>query len=57
MEARTPWAQLYTAEHLGRPGVAVEPMTCPPNAFNTGRDLLALQVGQTHDFGVLLREE
>lgn len=57
MEARAPWAQLYTAEHLGRPGVAVEPMTCPPNAFNTGRDLLALQVGQTHDFGVLLREE
>lgn len=29
-----PWVQLYSGEILGRTSVAVEPMTCPPNAFN-----------------------
>ena len=32
-----PWVQLYTAERLDRVGLAVEPMTCEPDAFN--RDL------------------
>lgn len=29
------WVQIYTADDAGRVGVAVEPMTCAPNAFNT----------------------
>jgi hypothetical protein len=29
-------------------GVAVEPMSCPPNAFNSGTDVVALVPGQTH---------
>lgn len=29
-----PWLQIYSGEILGRTSVAVEPMTCPPNAFN-----------------------
>ena len=44
----TPWMQLYTAEALDRAGLAVEPMTCPPNAFATGTDLVVLQPGDTH---------
>lgn len=45
-----PWVQVYTAdnEDLRRRGVAVEPMTCPPNAFNTGEDLSVLQPDESH---------
>ena len=57
MSAEAPWVQIYTAEHLGRRGVAVEPMTCPPDAFNSGRDLVELQAGQSHSFAYSLREE
>ncbi len=57
MSAEAPWVQVYTAEHLGRRGVAVEPMTCPPDAFNSGRDLVELAVGRTHSFSYALREE
>ena len=46
-----------TPEHLGRRGVAVEPMTCPPDAFNTGTDLFRLAVGQSHVFSYRLHEE
>ncbi|GAA5166208.1 aldose-1-epimerase [Ornithinimicrobium tianjinense] len=28
------WVQLYTGDRIGRRGAAVEPMTCPPDAFN-----------------------
>lgn len=43
-----PWLQIFTAEPQDRRGVAVEPMTCPPNAFNTGQDLVVLAPGMTH---------
>ena len=52
-----PWVHLYTAEHLLRRGVAVEPMTCPPNAFSTGQDLVALEIGQSHALSYFLRED
>ena len=42
MISDTPWAQVYTGETINRAGVAVEPMTCPPNAFNSGQELLQL---------------
>ena len=42
------WLQVYSADYIGRVGVAVEPMSCPPNAFNTGTDVVALGTGQTH---------
>ncbi|MDQ0867054.1 aldose 1-epimerase family protein [Arthrobacter globiformis] len=48
-----PWVQLHTADHeipeRHRIGLAVEPMTCPPNAFNTGEDLVTLPPGTTHN--------
>ena len=49
--------QVYSGEHLDRRGVAVEPMTCPPDAFNTGVDLITLVPGATHVFTWSLREE
>jgi aldose 1-epimerase len=48
-----PWVQLHTADHeipeRHRIGLAVEPMTCPPNAFNSGDNLTVLLPGTTHN--------
>ncbi|GAA3568321.1 aldose 1-epimerase family protein [Kribbella ginsengisoli] len=44
----TKWMQLYTANAIGRVGLAVEPMTCPPDAFITGTDLVVLEPGDEH---------
>ncbi|MEU8223867.1 aldose 1-epimerase family protein [Kribbella sp. NPDC048915] len=44
----TPWMQLFTGEAVGRTALAVEPMTCPPDAFRTGQDLVVLQPGEAH---------
>jgi aldose 1-epimerase len=52
------WLQVFTGDPLGpdlrRKALAVEPMTCPPNAFVTGDDLLVLQPGEaiTHTWGL-----
>ena len=41
--------QVHTADQpvaaFDRIGLAVEPMTCPPDAFNSGTDLITLQPG------------
>ncbi|MGQ4549491.1 aldose 1-epimerase family protein [Dermabacteraceae bacterium P13077] len=46
------WVQIYTGDRpepeLNRLGLAVEPMTCPPDAFNSGMDLIRLAPGQAH---------
>lgn len=44
-----PWAQVCTGTGLGHRGLAVEPMTCPPDAFNSGTDLVVLQPGDKHE--------
>jgi aldose 1-epimerase len=43
------YVQLFTGDHpdVERRGFAVEPMTCPPNAFNTGEGLIILEPGAT----------
>jgi len=52
------WLQVFTGDSLGpdrrRKAVAIEPMTCPPNAFVTGEDLVILEPGQavTHTWGI-----
>lgn len=43
-----PWLQIYSGEKLNRQGLAVEPMSCPPNAFNSGIDLMLLEPEQQH---------
>ncbi|WP_089211822.1 aldose 1-epimerase family protein [Streptosporangium subroseum] len=52
------WLQLYTGDTLPdgyrRRGLAVEPMSCPPNAFRTGEDVIRLAPGDrvAHRWGI-----
>jgi aldose 1-epimerase len=45
------WWQVFTGDTLPparyRQSVAIEPMTCPPDAFRSGRDLIVIEPGQT----------
>ncbi len=56
------WLQVFTGDGLEpsrrRRAIAVEPMTCPPNSFATGTDLLTLQPGEsvTHAWGIQVRQ-
>jgi aldose 1-epimerase len=47
-----PWVQVHTGDRpepeLNRTGLALEPMTCPPDAFRTGTDVIVLQPGEEH---------
>jgi aldose 1-epimerase len=50
VDATYPYLMLFTGDTLpggGRRSIAVEPMTCPPNAFRTGRSLITLEPGQS----------
>ena len=46
------WIQVFTGDTLppakARRGLAVEPMTCGPDAFNTGEGLVVLEPGDGH---------
>ena len=45
-----PYLMLFTGDPLpdvDRRSLAVEPMTCPPNAFGSGQDLVRLEPGQS----------
>ncbi|XVQ13744.1 aldose 1-epimerase family protein [Spirillospora sp. CA-255316] len=48
-DAAHPWLEVYTADHAPgdrrRRGLGAEPMTCPPNAFATGIDVIHLEPG------------
>jgi len=52
------WLQVFTGDPLGtdqrRRALAIEPMTCPPNAFVTGTDLLTLppDASVSHQWGL-----
>jgi aldose 1-epimerase len=48
LRSDTAWLQLYTGNAIGRVGLAVEPMTCPPDSFVTGEDLVVLEPGDDH---------
>jgi galactose mutarotase-like enzyme len=47
MDSSYRYVQVYTGDTLAperrRRGLAIEPMTCPPNAFRTSTDLIVLQ--------------
>jgi aldose 1-epimerase len=48
VDAALPWVQVYRpAPSLGVHAVAIEPMTCRPNAFNTSPDEVRQDVGST----------
>ena len=45
------YLMVYTGDQVGEPqrrrtAVAIEPMTCPPEAFRTGVDLIELEPGK-----------
>jgi aldose 1-epimerase len=45
-----PYVQLFTGDPIpdvNRRGIAVEPMTCPPNAFRSGEAVVVLGPGET----------
>ncbi len=60
-DATVRWWQLFTGDSLPeqwrRAAVALEPMTCGPNALNTGEDLVVLEPddGHTMTWGLTLR--
>jgi aldose 1-epimerase len=44
-----PYLMVFTGDlpEVGRGGLAVEPMSCPPNAFRSGEALVVLEPGET----------
>ena len=53
-----PWLQLCIPDvhnpAMTRQSLAVEPMTCPPDAFNSGTDLITLPPGGEHTFALTI---
>jgi aldose 1-epimerase len=51
-DRKCPWLQVHTADKQApipsRLGLAVEPMTCPPDAFNSGVDVIRLEPAASH---------
>ena len=47
-DAAWPWLQVFTGDlpDIGRRGLAIEPMTCPPQAFATGEGVIRLEPGE-----------
>jgi len=53
MDTAHRYTMLYSGDTLADPtrrrrGLAIEPMTCAPDAFNSGAGLIVLQPGETH---------
>jgi aldose 1-epimerase len=51
MDGSCRWLQAFSGDNLGRQArkaIALEPMTCPPNAFVSGLDLVVLEPGVEH---------
>jgi aldose 1-epimerase len=52
VDSSFPWIEIFTGDHLPsrrREGLGVEPMSCPPNALASGRDLIVLEPGASHE--------
>jgi aldose 1-epimerase len=51
LDAHYRYVQAFSGDTLAaarrRRGLAIEPMTCPPDAFRTGTDLIVLQPDET----------
>jgi galactose mutarotase-like enzyme len=53
MDSALPFAMIYSGDTLAdvprrRRGLAIEPMTCAPDAFNSGAGLIVLEPGASH---------
>lgn len=49
------WVQVYSGDRIGHRGVGVEPMTCPPDAFNSDPASVLLPPGQTRTLTMRIR--
>jgi aldose 1-epimerase len=53
------WIQIHTADRDlqadSRMAVAIEPMSCPPDAFNSGIDLIILEPGKKHEYKLKIK--
>ncbi len=52
LDGHYPYVMIFTGDTLPSPdrrrqGLGVEPMTCPPDAFRTGENLLRLEPGDS----------
>ncbi|MGW9111669.1 aldose 1-epimerase family protein [Microbacterium sp. NPDC055683] len=58
-DRRCGWVQVYTADTPGAPdhrsGVAIEPMSCPPDAFNSREDLVVIEPGGAFETAWVVR--
>ena len=55
------WIQIHTADRDlqgdSRMTVAIEPMTCPPDTFNSGIDLIVLEPGKKHEYKLKIKRK
>jgi aldose 1-epimerase len=53
------WIQIHTSDRDrqsdSRMAVVIEPMTCPPDAFNSGIDLIVLEPGKKHEYKLKIK--
>ncbi len=59
-DENTKWIQIHTADRDGgadsRMAVAIEPMSCPPDAFNSGLDLISLAPSESYAFQLKIKQ-
>ena len=55
------WLQIHTADRDlqadSRMAVAIEPMSCPPDAFNSEMDLIVLEPGKKHEYKLKIKRK
>jgi aldose 1-epimerase len=55
------WIQIHTADRDlqgdSRMAVAIEPMSCPPDTFNSGIDLIILEPGKKHEYKLKIKRK
>ena len=60
-DEQSKWIQIHTADRDlqadSRMAVAIEPMTCPPDAFNSGIDLIVLEPGKKHEYKLKIKRK
>jgi aldose 1-epimerase len=58
-DEQSKWIQIHTADRDlqgdSRMAVAIEPMTCPPDAFNSGIGLIVLEPGKKHEYKLKIK--
>ncbi|HRW19191.1 MAG TPA: aldose-1-epimerase [Dermatophilaceae bacterium] len=57
LHADTPWAQVYVGDGVARRAVAIEPMSCPPDAFRSGIGVHRLTPGASHTLSLRIAAE